>query len=167
LQGHVSVPPNGEPFLKEVTLQGDFDIADGRFESPSRQQSVDDLSKTARGEKKPKDEKKDSPEDVVAHVNGHTTLRNGVAAFPDLAFQIPGADARMHGTYNLLNEKMDLHGTVKMDAKFSQGTSGVKSLFAKVLNPFFDKSHGSVVPVRVDGTYQNPHFGLDLNPVKK
>jgi hypothetical protein len=54
-----------------------------------------------------------------------------------------------------------------MDANFSQSTSGLKSLFAKVLDPFFNKKHGSVVPVRMDGTYHNPHFGLDLNPIKE
>jgi hypothetical protein len=73
----------------------------------------------------------------------------------------------MRGTYNVLNEKIDFHGTVKMDAKFSQSTSGLKSLFAKVLDPIFAKKHGSVVPVRMDGTYHNPRFGLDLNPVKE
>jgi hypothetical protein len=167
LQGHITVPPDGEPFLKEVTVQGDFEIAEGQFENQARQESVDELSKTARGEKKPKDPGDDSAENVISHVDGHTALRNGVATFPDIAFQIPGADARMHGTFNLLNQKVNLHGTVKMDAKFSQSTSGIKSLFAKVLDPFFDKSHGSVVPVLVDGTYRNPHFGLDLNSVKK
>lgn len=167
MQGHVTVPPDGQPFLKEVVVQGNFDIADGRFENEERQESVDELSKTASGKKKSTTQLDESPENVIAQVNGHTTLRNGVATFPDLVFQVPGADARMHGTYNLLNKKVDLHGTVKMDAKFSKNTSGIKAVFAKVLDPFFDKSHGSVVPVLVDGTYEKPHFGLDLNPVKK
>ena len=167
MQGHVMIPPDAEPFLEKVSVQGDFDITDGQFENPARQESVDELSETARGKKKPKDQEKDSEENVISHVNGHTSLRNGIATFSDLAFQVPGADASMHGTFNLLNQKLDLHGMVKMDAKFSQSTGGIKSLFAKVLNPFFDKSRGSVVPVLVDGTYQNPHFGLDLNPVKK
>jgi hypothetical protein len=170
LQAHVTVPPEGEPFLKEVTLQGDFDIVNGHFERPSRQESVDELSETARGVKKTRDnEKKDVPpeEDVAAHVHGHADVRNGVATFSDLMFAIPGADARTHGTFNLITEKIDLHGTVKMDAKFSQSTSGIKALFAKVLDPFLDKKHGSVVPIVVDGTYGNPHFGVDLNPIKK
>lgn len=167
MQGHVTVPPNGQPFLKEVMVQGDFDIADGRFENPERQESVDELSKKASGKKEPKDQEDESPENVISRVSGHTILRNGVGTISDLVFQIPGADARVHGTYNLLNQKVDLHGTVKMDAKFSKSTSGIKALFAKVLDPFFDKSHGSVVPILVDGTYQKPRFGLDLNPVKK
>jgi hypothetical protein len=169
IQAHVTIPPEGKPFLKEVTLQGDFEIANARFENQTRQESVDELSEKARGQKETKSDGQEnsSTEGVISHVNGHGDLRNGVAAFPELSFTIPGADARMHGTFDLLNEKIDFHGTVKMDAKFSKSTSGIKSLFAKVLDPFLDKKHGSVVPVVVDGTYQNPHFGLDLNPVNK
>jgi hypothetical protein len=168
-QAHITVPPDGKPFLKEVTLQGDFDVSDGRFESGSRQESVDQLSATARGDKKAKETQKNAApaDDVTSHLRGHVDLRGGVATFKDLLFSVPGADARMNGTFNLLNEKIDLHGTVRMDAKFSQSTSGIKAAFAKVLNPFLDKKHGSVVPVLVDGTYANPHFGIDLNPVKK
>jgi hypothetical protein len=169
LQAHVTVPPAGRPFLNEVTLQGEFDIADGHFEKPSRQESVDDLSATARGDKKAKDDVKNNipTGEVAAHVHGAAAVGEGVATFPDLMFAIPGADARMHGTFNLLNEKIDLHGTVRMDSRFSQNTSGIKAVFAKVLDPFLDKKHGSVVPVVADGTYGNPHFGVDLNPIKK
>lgn len=169
-KAHVTVPPEGKPFLKEVTLQGEFDIENGHFEKPSRQQSVDELSETARGEKKDKpEEKKEEPveEDVTSHTHGRVDVHDGVATFSELLYSVPGADARMHGTFNLLNEKVDLHGTLRMDAKFSQSTSGIKALFAKVLDPFLNKKHGSVVPVLVDGTYSNPHFGLDLNPIKK
>jgi hypothetical protein len=167
IQAHVTVPPEGKPFLQEVTLQGEFDIADGHFENPPRQTSVNELSQTARGEKKAKENGQEIPsETVAAHVHGRSSVHDGTATFTDLEFAIPGADASMHGTFSLLDEKIDLHGTVKMDAKFSQTTSGIKSLFAKVLDPFLDKKHGSVVPVLVNGTYSNPHFGVDLNPVK-
>ena len=167
-KAHVTVPPEGKPFLKEVTLQGEFDIENGHFEKPSRQQSVDELSETARGEKKAKpEEKKDEPEeDVTSHTHARIDVHDGVATFSELVYSVPGADARMHGTFNLLDEKVDLHGTLRMDAKFSQSTSGIKALFAKVLDPFLNKKNGSVVPVVVDGTYSNPHFGLDLNPIK-
>jgi len=168
-QAHVTVAPEGRPFLKEVTLQADFGIGDGQFEKPTTQQSVDKLSETARGQKKaPQNENENNPPDnVISDLRGHVVLRNGVATFTDLSFTVPGADARMHGTYQVLNGKIDFHGTVKMDAKFSQSTSGIKSVFAKVLDPFFDKKHGSVVPVLMDGTYHNPHFGVDLNPIKE
>ena len=171
LQAHSTVPPEGQPFLKEATLQGDFEISDGHFENPSRQESVDELSETARGLKKrsgDKNEDKSNPtENVVSRASGHVDLKNGVATITNLSFSVPGADALMHGTFNVLNEKIDLHGTMKMEARFSQSTSGIKSLLAKVLDPFFNKKRGSIVPVVVDGTYHDPHFGIDLNPVKK
>ncbi len=168
MQAHVTVPPEGEPFLEELALQGDFDIRDGHFEKPERQESVNRLSATARGDKKAaQEEAHDNPADnVFSYTQSHVDVHNGVASFADLEFTLPGADARMHGTYNLLNEKVDLHGSLKMDAKFSQSTSGIKALFAKVLDPFLDKKHGSVVPVVVDGSYRRPHFGIDLDPIK-
>lgn len=166
-QAHVTVPPEGRPFLKEVTLQGEFDIGDGRFEHPSRQQSVNELSQTARGLKTSKEKNEVSAEVVTSHVHGQASVRDGVATFTDLGFVIPGANASMHGTFNLLSEKIGLHGTLSMESKFSQSTSGIKSFFAKVLDPFMNKKRGSVVPVLVDGSYSQPHFGLDLNPIKK
>jgi hypothetical protein len=168
-QAHVTVPPGKGHFLKKIALVGDFGIREGQFEKPTTQASVDKLSEIAQGQKKAQqNEDKNNPADnVISGLGGHVVLRNGVATFADLSFTVPGADARLHGTYNLLNGKIDFHGTVKMDAKVSQSTSGVKSVFAKALDPFFDKKHGSVVPVLIDGTYHNPHFGVDLNPIKK
>jgi hypothetical protein len=165
---HVNVPPDGKPFLEEVGLQGDFEIVDGRFEKPSTQANVNELSATASGKKKAQQtEQPNNPqEDVNAETRGHVVLHDAVATLTDLSFVVPGADARMHGTFNLLNQKIDFHGNVKMDANFSQQTSGIKSVFAKVLDPIFKKKNGSVVPVVMDGTYGHPHFGVDLNPVK-
>jgi hypothetical protein len=36
-----------------------------------------------------------------------------------------------------------------------------------VLDPFFKRKHGSVVPVKMDGTYDRPNFGLDLGGGRK
>jgi hypothetical protein len=168
-QAHVTVPPEGKPFLEEVTLQTDFGIGDGQFDKLTVQESVDKLSAVARGQKKAQqnEDEQNPAENVISDLRGHVVLRSGVATFTDLSFTVPGADARMHGTYNLLNGKIDFHGAVKMDATFSASKSGIKSVFAKVLGPLFDKKHGSVVPVLMDGTYHNPHFGVDLNPIKQ
>lgn len=170
-RAHVTVPPEGKPFLKEVTLDGDFGIAGGHFEKPATQAKADDLSATARGDKKARQAQQKTAnipqENVISDLRGHVALRDGVATFTDLSFKVPGADARLHGTYNLLNEAVNFHGTLKMDAKFSKSASGIKSVFAKIIDPFVDKKQGSVVPVVMNGTYAHPHFGLDLNPVKQ
>ena len=102
----------------------------------------------------------DAPE--LSNLRGHVVLRNGIATFTDLNFSVSGADAKMHGTYDLLSEELDFHGTLKMDAKFSQTSNGIGSVFKKILSPFFDKQHGSISPVKMDGTYEDPHFGIDL-----
>jgi hypothetical protein len=94
-------------------------------------------------------------------------LRSAIATMTDVSLSIPGADANMHGTFNVISQKIDFHGTVRTNADLSQQTSGMKSLFAKVLDPFFRKKGGTVVPVVMNGTYRDPHFGLDLNPVNK
>jgi len=169
-RAHVTVPPEGKPFLEEVTLDGDFGIAGGHFEQPSTQAKADDLSAAARGDKKARQAQQKNAnvplENVISDLRGHVALRDGVATFTDLSFKVPGADARLHGTYNLLNEEVNFHGTLKMDAKFSKSAGGIKSVFAKLIDPFVNKKQGSVVPVVMNGTYAHPHFGLDLNPVK-
>jgi len=73
----------------------------------------------------------------------------------------------MHGTYNLLNEKIDLAAQLQVDSKISNTTSGAKSFFLKVMEPFFKKKKkGEIVPVRISGTFGHPSFGLSLNDKK-
>jgi hypothetical protein len=181
LHAHATVSPEGKSFLKELTIDGEFDIHHGYFK-PKTQASVDTLSERARGEKNAGQnddhalnatlgarsvqekgaEMGDPPNAVPSELQSKVELRGGTATFTDLSFTVPGANARMHGTYNLLNQQIDFHGNVKIEANVSQTTTGIESVFATVLNPFFKKKHGSVVPVKMDGTYAKPHFGLDL-----
>jgi hypothetical protein len=114
MQAHVTVLPEGKPFLKEVIVQGDFEIGNGHFENPSKQQRVDELSDTARGVKKSQREqdKNSLGENVVARGSGHVDLKDGVATITNLSFAVPGADALVEGT-------------MKMEARFSQSTSGI------------------------------------------
>jgi hypothetical protein len=69
----------------------------------------------------------------------------------------------MYGTYNLLNEKIDLHGRMRVDTKISKTTTGMKALLLKAIDPIFKKKNkGEVVPIHMTGTYQHPQYGLDL-----
>jgi len=73
-QAHVTVPPEGKPFLREVILDGDFDIRNGHFEHPRTQTRVDTFSEKARGQKKGdahKDiQEEDPPENVASQLGG-------------------------------------------------------------------------------------------------
>jgi len=101
-------------------------------------------------------------------LRGHVLLRHGIATLSNLSFGVPGALAQMRGTYNLITEKIDLHGTLKTQAEVSKTTHGIKSLMLKVLDPFFkNKPDGYLAPVKITGTYDHPMFGLDLGDPRK
>jgi hypothetical protein len=160
-KAHVEIPPGAEDFLKKVRLHGGFGIADGTFTKRETQQGVNKLSAGARGDKDSSD-----PETVLTDLAGSVDLYEGTATFLDLSFGVPSAAARMHGTYNLISEKIDLRGQLKVDSRISKTESGGKALLLKAIEPFFKKKKnkkGEVVPVRISGTYEHPTFGLDLN----
>jgi len=188
---HVMILPLGRPFLKELVMRGDFGLNQAGFRKPSRQEQVDELSQRARGEKKGEDKGKDQskeqdkdqskndsnakadpaggdPENIVMNLRGHLELRDGVAKFSELTFDVPGASARMNGTYNLENEQIDFHGTLKTEAELSQDTTGIKSALLKPLNPLFKrKKAGADIPVKMTGTYHDPKFGFDVTGAAK
>jgi hypothetical protein len=189
-KAHVMILPLGHPFLDELVMRGDFGVEQAAFRKPSRQEQVDELSERARGEKKGKDKSKnqtkeqekdnsketnaktdpagDDPENIVMNLRGHLELREGVAKFSDLTFNVPGASARMNGTYNLKNEQIDFHGRLKTEAELSQDTTGIKSALLKPLNPLFKrKKAGADIPVKMTGTYHDPKFGFDVTGAVK
>jgi hypothetical protein len=165
-RANVLVAPEGRPFLREVSLRGDFTIAGGHFRPPT-QASVDDLSQRARGQGQGQKSAGDR-QSVTSDMESQVVLHNGAATLTNLSFKVPGALAHMNGTYDLFTDKVDFHGTLKTEAKLSQETSGLKSILLKPLNPIFKrKNAGAEVPVRLTGTYADPHFGFDIDPVHK
>jgi hypothetical protein len=153
--------PGDRPFLKRVSLVGDFAIAPGRFTKAETQQNVNRLSENSRGMKN----NNGDPPLVESNLKGHVMLSEGVAKFSSLSFDVPGASAQMKGTFDVSSEKVDFHGTLKTDAELSKETHGIKSELLKPLDPIFKrKHHGAVVPVEMTGTYSNPHFGIEVLP---
>src|SRR5438105_8583498 len=71
-----TIPPGKTPFLKKVTLTGDFGIDEGNFK-PRTQEKVNKLSAGARGEK---GEEKDGADlqTVLTNLKGHVALSNGI-----------------------------------------------------------------------------------------
>jgi len=163
----ILIMPEGRPFLREINLKGDWEIGDGSFNHAHTRTRVNDLSKRARGSAE-SDKNADNHDNVTSELDSQVVLRNGVATLTNLSFRIPGALARMNGTYNLFNSKIDFHGTLKTQAELSETQRGLKSLLLKPLNPLFkNKRAGAEVPVEMTGSYDDPHFGLDLNPAHR
>jgi hypothetical protein len=159
-RAQVLVPPGKRDFLERVNLQGDFGIDAASFVRPTTQGKVDNLSQVAQGEKE-----NDDPASVVENLKGHVVLSHEVVTFSGLSFSVPGALARMYGTYGLLTQQVDLHGTLQVDNKLSKGSKGVKSVLLKSVEPFLKKRNkGEIVPIKVGGTFRQPSYGLDLSP---
>ncbi len=144
-------------FLDQITLQGDFGIDTMRFTSSETQANVNSLSERAQGEKEDSD-----PENVISNLKGHVELKNGIATFSTLSFSVPGALAQMHGTYGLMNEQINLHGTLRLDSRLSKGSKGIRSFLLKAVEPFLKKKDaGEVVPIKLTGSYTHPSYGID------
>ncbi len=159
----VVLPSGKEPFLHKVVLQAEFGIDAARFTSAHTQAKVNKMSESARGN--PDEE---NPEDVVSDLRGRVLLKNGVATFSNLTFRVPGASAAMHGTFNMISQHVDLHGTVQLQAKVSDTTTGFKSFLIKALSPFIKKDKPrEPLPVAITGTYSHPQYSVSLTSKKK
>lgn len=159
LKARTIVPPGDEPFLKKLKLTGDFGIDDALFSNEETQESVGKLSASARG----KVNEEDDPETVVSNLQGQVTVQNGIATFSKISFRVPGALAKLHGTFNLITEKIDLHGMLIMEATLPRATTGVKSFLLKAIDPFLKKNKhgGAKFPVSITGTYTKPEYRAD------
>ena len=160
-RAHVIFPSQQHPFLKALRLEGDFTITRGQFNAADTQESVDRLSERSRRIKNTTGKR----ETVDPTLTGRVALSGGIAKFSKLLLEIPGARSQMNGTFNVINEKVDFHGTLKTDVELSQTTKGIKSILLKPLNPFFKRKHGGAsIPVEMTGTYSQPHFGMEVIP---
>lgn len=162
------LPPEHRRFKERVQLTGNFLIDPAKFTAPDSQAGIDQLSERANG-KKDKGKDRDADDDaegfdrVLTKLNGQVVLRNGVATFSGISFSVPGAQANMHGTYNLVSKRVDLNGKMRMNATVSQATTGAKSFFLKVVDPFYKKKHaGAEVPIAMTGPYGHTHFAAKL-----
>lgn len=154
-RAHVTIPPDQEDFVRKVKLEGEFGIGGARFTSPRTESSLADLSRRARGQK----ETREDPERVLSDLRGQVALSHGVATFTHLSFTVPGARAQMQGTYNLVNQRINLHGLLHMNNSLANATSGIKSFLLKALGPFLKSNHrGEVLPVSITGTYDHPSY---------
>jgi len=167
-QTKILLPAEHRPFKQRVQLTGNFVIDPAKFTSAESQAGIDQLSERANG-KKDKEKDHDADDDaagfdrVRTRLDGQVALKNGVATFSRISFAVPGAQGDMNGTYSSLNKRVDLSGKMLMNATVSQATTGAKSFFLKVVDPFYKKKHaGAEVPITMTGVYGHTHFAAKL-----
>jgi hypothetical protein len=162
LRAHVVLPPTHRPFIRRVKLDGNFTITDADFSSSKTQEKVDELSARARGHKG-QIKSRSGPERVTEDLKGDVRLRDGIATLSSALFGVPGAVARGSGTYDLTTKAIDLRGRLAMHVSVSKAAGGFKSILLIPLDPLFKKDGaGSVLPVRISGTYSHPIFKVSL-----
>ena len=159
LRANIDIGEGDEDLIERMQLTGQFDMGDTRFANPQTKQKLQTLS--LKGQGKP-DESPDG--DPVSQLKGKFRVVKGVVTFSQLSFDVTGASIALLGTYNLDSGELNFRGKLRMDAKLSQTTTGVKSFFLKVLDPFFKgKNGGTELPIKIAGTKDKPAFGLDFH----
>jgi hypothetical protein len=160
---HAAVHLNNGPgkFLQRLGLKGEVSLAQVSFAKPDTQHDMDAFA--ARVQKDPPGGSKSDPLQVTATASSSTAFHEGVAYFPDIHVTLPGADAHLHGTFNLLDTRIHFTGKVDLQRDISRATTGWKSALLKPLSPFFRHNDaGAIVSIAVVGTATQPKITQDM-----
>ena len=161
LRATVKVAPGSPGFLTKLNLEGDFGVGNERFTNAAVQAPLNKLTESGRGENKK--QQAEDPETVLSNLKGHVSVKNGTATLSNVSFSAPGTFAQIRGTYNLLNNAVNLQGILRTNGKLSDTTSGIKAVVLKAVSPFLKKKTVTVVPFTVTGTSMKPSFALALD----
>ena len=161
-QARMTIPGGPQPFIRRVRLTGDFGLTEVAFTKQETQQSASELSLRAQGQKVYDPKKQELPK-ITGKISGHVELLDGVAHFSNLLYSVPGAVASVHGTYSFNDQRVDLHGELRVETKFSKTASGPKAILTRAAEGLLakGKGEGEILPVRLTGTYNHPSYGLD------
>lgn len=158
------LPPGDTDVSEKLQLDGRFAITSARFTNYDVQGKIEELSKRGRGKSA------DAPKDRVAsNFEGRFNLGGGTLKLPSFQFDVPGAVVKLAGNYGLKSEAIDFKGELLLDAKLSQTVSGFKSVLLKAVDPLFKQKDGtgSSLPIKIEGSRNEPKFGLDVRRVFK
>ena len=158
------LPPGQSDVVDRLRLNGQFTLSGAKFTNREVQKKIVELSRRGRG-------KVDTPasqEAVASDFKGQFALGGAGLALKKLMFAVPGAQVHLDGSYALRREVLAFKGNLLLDAKVSQTVSGWKSLLLKIADPLFSRNGGgSSIPIKIEGTRNDPKFGLDMERVFK
>jgi hypothetical protein len=162
LHGRFTIPPGPPDFLTRIKIDGNFDIARGRFTNPKTQSPIDRLSQSAAGASKR--EQRDEPRSAAAEIRASVSDRNGVASLSNIVFEAAGIRGRLEGTFALHDKAIDMSGNLETSGKISNTTSGIKALALKGLATFWPKRMSvRTIPFQIGGNASHPVFRLKLH----
>ena len=151
------LPPGDQDVVKKLHLDGRFSIAGTRFTNTTVQDKINELSHRSSGKVR-----ETKVERVASRFDGAFRLGDGLLQIPDVKFDVPGSLVALAGTYDIVPETLDFKGTLFMDVKVSDTTTGFKHFLLKLADPIFKRDGGgSAIPIKVTGSRNDPSFGLD------
>ena len=157
LRTDIDIPEGNSDLIDRLRLKGQFEIDNGQFTDPDVQGKVDTLSRKGQGQPNAFD-----ISGVASGMNGNFLVSNGNVDFSHLSFGVNGASVDLSGIYSVDEGTVDFHGKLFLKAKLSQTMTGPKAFFLKAIDPFFKgENAGTVLPIKITGTRENPSFGLD------
>ena len=152
LNAKLLLPPGKDPVLQKMLLNGSFKVSGARFSSDKIRNVITELSRRGQGE--PGDT---SITDVPADFTGDFSLGSSKLSFRELEFVVPGAVAKVSGTYALHTQSIDFVGDVRLHATVSQMVTGNKRWLLAPFDPIFMKhGAGTYIPVAIGGTPEHP-----------
>jgi hypothetical protein len=163
LKTTLEIPPGTEPVQEKMRLNGSFILEGAAFTSAKIQNEVGELSR--RGQGRPKDAK-NAGSQVRSAIASDLTMAGGVVTLPNLKYTVPGAEIDLAGKYGLEGGTLNFKGTARTDATVSQMVGGWKGVLLKPADRLFRTDRvSSEVPIHIDGTEQNPGFGVDFGRI--
>jgi hypothetical protein len=157
LNTKIDIPPLTGKVKEKLILDGRFDITEGKFRRSTIQDQIDTLSR--RGQGQPENLEID---EVVLRMGGAFHLEDQRISFKTLSFAVPGSGIDLTGDYDLQQDVLDFHGTLRLDATVSQTLTGWRRWLAKPIDPFFSKKGaGTLLNIQVVGSSKQPKFGRD------
>jgi hypothetical protein len=165
LKTTLDIPPGKEPVHERIRLNGNFTLTNAEFTSAKIQNYVGQLS--LRGQGDTKEAKNGGGADTKSAMQGNFKMGNGVIDLPNLQYSVPGAQIDLAGKYGLQGSTLDFAGTARTDATVSQMVGGWKGFLLKPADRIFKKDGaGTLVPIHVNGTREDPKFGVDFKDLK-
>jgi hypothetical protein len=163
LETRIDIPPLSRKVREKLMLDGQFELLEGKFLRSTVQEQIDNLSRRSQGVPG-----STGIDNVVAYMAGEFRLQDEAVTFRSLAFGVPGAHVQLAGDYDLESNALDFHGNLRLQSKVSGTVTGWKHWALKPVDPFLAKrGAGAFLNIKVDGTSDQPKFGLDRGAARK
>jgi hypothetical protein len=165
LKTRLHIPPGPMPVHQRLVLDGDFSLDKALFTSDKIQGRIAELS--LRGQGRPDQLKTTDPASILSQMQGSFQLAGAVLTLPALEYTVPGAAIQLQGTYGLEGGALNFTGTAKMQASISKMVGGWKGLLLSPADRLLKKDGvGTEVPIHIEGTREQPKFGVDFDRIK-